>query len=235
MLRLFSNVRLFYILGTAIMLGSLGIGGLFGASALTGSVTHGGRGPQDYVVQEEQNESGATEEAADSSADAFRARQYSAPPALAIDPTRRYVVALMTAKGDVEIELFAHRAPLTVNNFLFLARDGFYDGIPFHVILPGFSVQAGDPTGTGRGGPGYELPQEAPGPFERGLVGMANGSQFFIALTGGKGFEGYTPFGRVIAGMDVVEQLERGDRIDSVSIREGVHTDAEPASPEAES
>jgi cyclophilin family peptidyl-prolyl cis-trans isomerase len=214
---IFGNVRLFFILGAAIMLGSLGVGGLYGSTLLTGAGGH--QNTQGFNLPDDEDGQ-APDAPAEEDALANDVRQYVAPPSLTIDPAGRYVATLMTENGDIEIELFADRAPQAVNNFLFLARDGFYDGLPFHVVFPGFSAQAGDPTGTGAGGPGYELPQEAPAPFKRGFVGMANASQFFIALTGSEQFEGYTPFGRVIMGLDVAERLQAGDVIRSVDITE---------------
>ena len=215
--RLFGNVRLFFIGGALLMLGSLGVGGLYGSSLFTGAGGH--QNTQGFNLPDD--EDGQEPDAlAEEDALANDVRQYAAPPPLTIDPAERYLATLMTEEGDIEIELFADRAPQTVNNFLFLARDGFYDGLPFHVVFPGFSAQTGDRTGTGSGGPGYDLPQEGPAPFESGFVGMANASQFFIALTGSEQFEGYTPFGRVTAGMEVAERLQQGDRIQSVTIHE---------------
>ena len=228
---LFGNVRLFYFVGMAIMLGSLGIGGLYGSSLFGGGGGHGGGGHQNargFNLPDE--ESGQAPDAKEDALDR-NVRQYGAPPLLTIDPAGQYVATLMTEEGDIKIELFAGRVPQTVNNFVFLARDGFYDGLPFHVVFSGFSAQAGDPTGTGAGGPGYELSQEAPGPFQRGFVGMANASQFFIALTGDEQFAGYTPFGRVTAGIEVAERLRQGDLIESVDIREAAVAGGEAGAP----
>jgi cyclophilin family peptidyl-prolyl cis-trans isomerase len=118
------------------------------------------------------------------------AKQYDNPPEMQIDPKKDYVAVLNTEKGDIRVNLFAEKAPVTVNNFVFLAKDGFYDDTTFHRVIPGFMAQAGDPTGTGRGGPGYRFADEASalklkhdGP---GVLSMANagpntnGSQFFI-------------------------------------------------------
>jgi cyclophilin family peptidyl-prolyl cis-trans isomerase len=117
-------------------------------------------------------------------------KQYDAPPAMQIDPKKHYTATFKTDQGDIVIELFADKAPATVNNFIFLARDGFYDGTTFHRVIDGFMAQGGDPTGSGRGGPGYRFNDEAgalalkhDGP---GVLSMANagpntnGSQFFI-------------------------------------------------------
>src|SRR3989304_712811 len=101
------------------------------------------------------------------------ARQYDAPPPMTIDPAKRYTAVLKTNRGDVTIRLLPEIAPVTVNNFVFLAREGFFDGCTFHRVIPGFVAQGGDPTGTGRGGPGYRFPDElSDTPFEQGIVGM---------------------------------------------------------------
>lgn len=118
------------------------------------------------------------------------AQQYSSPPSMTIDPSKKYVAVFHTQQGDIRANLFADRAPITVNNFVFLAREGFYSGTTFHRVIPDFMVQGGDPTGTGTGGPGYRFNDEAgalalkhDGP---GVLSMANagpntnGSQFFI-------------------------------------------------------
>lgn len=136
-----------------------------------------------------------------------------------IDPAKRYQAILRTTKGDITIELLAGEAPMTVNNFVFLAREGFYDGVKFHRVIKPFMIQTGDPTGTGRGGPGYRFPDELPPkhPYEPGIVAMANagpntnGSQFFICsgpqAAGLNQYPNYTQFGRVVQGMDVVQAL----------------------------
>ena len=117
------------------------------------------------------------------------AKNYDAPPPMVIDATKRYVATISTDKGDIVIELFADKAPQTVNNFVFLARDGFYDGVTFHRVIKGFMAQGGDPTGTGTGGPGYRFSDEFDPSLRHskpGMLSMANagpgtnGSQFFI-------------------------------------------------------
>jgi cyclophilin family peptidyl-prolyl cis-trans isomerase len=141
---------------------------------------------------------------------------YKQAPAMQIDPSKTYHAAVKTSKGEFTMELFAADAPITVNSFVFLAREGFYEGISFHRIVPDFVIQTGDPTGTGMGGPGYEFEDELNGPHEYGpgIVAMANagpntnGSQFFIG-TGewSKSLNehpNYTIFGKVIEGMDTV-------------------------------
>jgi cyclophilin family peptidyl-prolyl cis-trans isomerase len=142
--------------------------------------------------------------------------EYPSPPDLTIDLDGSYTATLHTTLGDITIEFDPAQAPLAVNNFLFLAGDGFYDDVIFHRVVPGFVVQGGDPTGTGRGGPGYRFRDEleGPGTYRRGTVAMANagpntnGSQFFICLKDLPGLpHAYTIFGQVTDGMDVVDQV----------------------------
>jgi cyclophilin family peptidyl-prolyl cis-trans isomerase/predicted DsbA family dithiol-disulfide isomerase len=143
--------------------------------------------------------------------------QYATCPIISIDQSKRYLATLSTAYGDIVVELFADRAPITVNNFVFLAREGFYDGVTFHKVLPGFLAQTGDPSGTGFGGPGYTFVDEITNGlnFDRaGVLAMANsgpdtnGSQFFITLAPAPQLNGgYTIFGQVINGIEVLLQL----------------------------
>ncbi|MGD2051638.1 MAG: peptidylprolyl isomerase [Acidimicrobiia bacterium] len=167
------------------------------------------------------------------------AGQYSAPPEMTIDLATSYAATLHTNHGDIEIAFDAARSPLTVNNFVFLASEGFFDGVIFHRVVPGFVVQGGDPTGTGTGGPGYRFRDEleGPGSYERGTVAMANagpntnGSQFFICLDDVGLPHAYTIFGKVTAGMEAVDAIaaapRRGERpvddcvIERVTISEG--------------
>jgi cyclophilin family peptidyl-prolyl cis-trans isomerase len=159
------------------------------------------------------------------------ATQYSAPPELTIDLDARYTATLHTNHGDVTVELLAAEAPLTVNNFLFLAREGFFDGVIFHRVIPGFMIQGGDPTGTGRGGPGYRFRDEleGEGTYARGTMAMANagpntnGSQFFIMHKDYGLPHNYTIFGRVVSGMDAVDAIaalptDRNDRPESEAV-----------------
>lgn len=147
-----------------------------------------------------------------------RATRFEQPPPMCIDPARTYVATVRTTKGPFNIALDAQRAPRTVNNFVVLARYHFYEGISFHRIIPGFVVQAGDPLGNGRGGPGYTIADELPveGEYELGSVAMANsgpdtnGSQFFV-VTGPSGASlppSYSLFGEVTSGLEVVEAIE---------------------------
>ena len=146
--------------------------------------------------------------------------QYSSCPQMTIDPSKEYIATLSTEKGDIVIELYPDKAPIAVNNFVFLAEEGWYDGVTFHRVLPGSIAQAGDPSGTGFGGPGYAFVNESSDMvFDKaGVVAMANagpdsnGSQFFITYNPRPDLDdGYTIFGRVIAGMDVAESISARD------------------------
>jgi len=164
---------------------------------------------------------------------ADRADMYSQPPQMQIDSNKTYVATISTAKGDVVVQLDASAAPLTVNNFVFLARQGFYDGLTFHRVEPGFVIQGGDPLGTGAGGPGYTVPAEIQLPHIEGAIAMArkadqvnperasSGSQFYITLAPTPFLDGaYTAFGQVIEGMDVVKSIAVGDVIEKITITE---------------
>jgi cyclophilin family peptidyl-prolyl cis-trans isomerase len=168
------------------------------------------------------------------------AKQYQSAPALQIDPAKHYTATFHTSRGDFGVELFAREAPVTVNNFVFLARDGFYNGTTFHRVIRGFMAQGGDPTGTGTGGPGYQFNDE-PGALagrhdQAGILSMANagrntnGSQFFITFGPTPHLNGkHGVFGRVVSGMDVVGNIRErdpdrdrqpGDTIMSIDISE---------------
>ncbi len=158
------------------------------------------------------------------------ARQYSSYPDMTIDPAKTYTAAIKTNRGDIEIDLFAAEAPKTVNNIVFLTRDGYYDGLTFHRVIPGFVAQGGCPHGTGTGGPGYKFEDETQGnphKHETGSLSMANsgpntnGSQFFICHEPQPHLDGkHTVFGKVTNGMDVVLSLEQGDFIEEIVISE---------------
>lgn len=158
-------------------------------------------------------------------------RQYEDCPPMTIDQTKGYVATIETEKGDITIELYAEEAPLAVNSFVFLAQDGWYDNVTFHRVVPGFVAQAGDPSGTGMGGPGYVFDNEVSPDLkfdQPGVLGMANsgpgtnGSQFFITHTSVPHLDGsYTIFGRVISGMDVVESLMPRDPSQSSDLPPG--------------
>lgn len=153
------------------------------------------------------------------------AKQYPAPPELTIDLDKAYIATIDTNHGEIVLELDPVRSPQTVNNFVFLARDGYYDGVIFHRVIENFMIQGGDPTGTGSGGPGYKFRDEieGPGTYSRGTVAMANagphtnGSQFFICHTDVGLPHSYTIFGKVASGLDTVDSIattatDRGDR-----------------------
>jgi cyclophilin family peptidyl-prolyl cis-trans isomerase len=145
-------------------------------------------------------------------------QQWSKPPAMEIDPAKRYTGTVETNKGSFEVEFYPDDAPKTVNNFVFLARAGYYDNTPVHRIIDGFVIQGGDPTGTGRGGPGYKFEDEPiKRNYELGTLAMANagpntnGSQFFV-IVGDSGRQlpkNYTIFGKVTSGMDVVNTIAK--------------------------
>ena len=158
-------------------------------------------------------------------------RRFTAPPARVIDPEKRYVAKMETDKGKITIELAAKDVPNTVNNFVFLACTGFYDGLNFHRVItnPPFVIQGGDPNGNGSGGPGYRFADEFSASWKHGTgyLSMANsgpdtnGSQFFITLAPQPSLDGkHSVFGKVIEGMDVVRAIRQGDKIVSVDIQE---------------
>ena len=156
-------------------------------------------------------------------------RRYQRPEQV-IDPTTKYTATIATDRGDIVVALDPAKAPKTVNNFVFLARDGFYDGLTFHRVVDRFVIQGGDPEGSGRGGPGYQFEDEpVQGEYIAGAVAMANagpntnGSQFFICTEDDrhKLTKSYNLFGQVVKGMDVVTQIRQGDVMRSVSISEG--------------
>ena len=159
-------------------------------------------------------------------------KEYANAPEMQIDPAKKYVAKFNTSKGEIEVELFAEQAPITVNNFVFLARDGFYDGLKFHRVIADFMIQGGCPRGDGRGGPGYRFDDEAgslalkhDGP---GVLSMANagpntnGSQFFITHVATPHLDGkHGVFGRVTGdGQAVVDAIRGGDTMTSVTIVE---------------
>lgn len=154
--------------------------------------------------------------------------QYSSPPDLTIDPTKTYRATISTSRGDIVLDLDPSQAPRTVNNFVFLAGDGFYDGVTFHRVIANFMIQGGDPTGTGSGGPGYKFEDEFMGNslrHERGVISMANagpntnGSQFFITHGPQPHLDNrHTVFGKVAEGMDVVDAVQQGDVMESVIV-----------------
>jgi peptidyl-prolyl cis-trans isomerase B (cyclophilin B) len=158
------------------------------------------------------------------------AQQWASPPDMQIDAKKAYAITMETERGSIELELYPEEAPITVNNFVFLARQGFYDDTQFHRVIPNFVIQGGDPTGTGAGGPGYRFEDElADNPLihETGMMSMANagpntnGSQFFITHSPQPHLDGrHTVFGRVVAGQDVVDAIQQGDHLTSVQVTE---------------
>jgi len=158
------------------------------------------------------------------------AKQYSSPPAMTIDPNKTFVATFDTSKGKIVVDLFPKDAPKTVNNFVFLAREKFYDGTKFHRVIENFMIQGGDPEGTGRGGPGYRFEDEFknnPRKHKVGSLSMANagpntnGSQFFITHIATDWLDGkHTVFGQVREGQDVVNKVAGGDTLKSVTIEE---------------
>jgi len=149
---------------------------------------------------------------------------------MAIDTNKKYTATLKTSRGEIVCDLFTKDAPATVNNFVFLAREKFYDGTIFHRVIPDFMIQGGDPTGTGRGGPGYRFEDECksnPNKHKVGTLSMANagpntnGSQFFVTHVATPWLDGkHTVFGQVTKGQDVVDKVQQGDKLESVTVVE---------------
>ncbi len=158
-------------------------------------------------------------------------KQWDNLPEMQIDTDSDYRVSMETSKGNIEIELYASAAPITVNNFIFLINEGFYNGVSFHRVIADFVIQGGDPTGTGTGGPGYRFQDEFdnnPNRHERGSLSMANagpgtnGSQFFICHSPQSHLDGrHTVFGKVTEGLDIVDQIEAGDEMIKVTVSGG--------------
>lgn len=157
-------------------------------------------------------------------------KQYASAPEMQIDESKSYTATIKTNRGDIVIDLFADKTPITVNNFVFLARDGYYDGVKFHRVIPNFMVQTGDPTGTGRGGPGYRFADEFHPDLRHsgpGILSMANagkgtnGSQFFITHVKTDWLDNqHSVFGQVREGQDVVDAIRQGDVMNEVVIKE---------------
>ncbi|MEX2245150.1 MAG: peptidylprolyl isomerase [Dehalococcoidia bacterium] len=214
--RVFSNFRLFAIIGAVGLVGGYALS-VSGGGAV---VTHGGAGGGDRGGVRGEGVVRRTPEPPDGESAPLRTvQQYTAPPGVLIQPAKSYTATITTERGEIVVELLPEAAPQAVNNFVFLAREGFYNGVGFHRVIPGFVAQGGDPTGTGLGGPGYELPFEpSTAAFEAGMLAMArpseagapnNGSQFFFALVRQPALDGEsTVFGRVVSGLDVLERLE---------------------------
>ena len=159
------------------------------------------------------------------------AKQFKTAPEMQIDPSKDYTATISTDRGDIKVQLFAQEAPMTVNNFVFLAKEGFYDGVKFHRVIEDFMVQGGDPTGTGTGGPGYKfadeqsalkLKHDGPGTLSMANAGPnTNGSQFFITHVKTDWLNGkHAVFGKVTQGQDVVDAIQQGDTMKSVTVTE---------------
>ncbi|HSH04055.1 MAG TPA: peptidylprolyl isomerase [Anaerolineae bacterium] len=158
------------------------------------------------------------------------AKQWKKAPEMQIDTTKEYQITMETNKGTIELVLYPQYAPKTVNNFVFLTREGFYDGVSFHRVISNFVIQGGDPTGTGSGGPGYRFEDEFKGnplKHETHMMSMANagpgtnGSQFFITHSPQPHLDGrHTVFGKVTAGGDVVNSIRQGDKMVKVTATE---------------
>ena len=164
--------------------------------------------------------------------------QWDSPPAMTIDTSKKYTAIIEMEKGELVLELFANDVPITVNNFVFLAREGFYDGSTFHRVIPGFMVQGGDPTGTGMGNAGYRFEDEfTHHQHEAGVLSMANSGpntnscQFFITYVPVHQLDGkHTVFGQLVEGMDVLKEITprdpnqnpqfAGDKIIRITIEE---------------
>lgn len=170
-------------------------------------------------------------------------KQWKEAPAMQIDPAKKYNAIVKTSLGDMTFELWTDSAPKTVNNFAFLANQKFYDGVIFHRIIKEFMVQTGDPTGTGRGGPGYRIVDELPpkSSYDKGILAMANsgvpnsgGSQFFIctgvACQGLNDYPNYTQFGKLTAGEDVLDKIASVEVVD-IEVQPGKLEHSKPTDP----
>lgn len=161
-----------------------------------------------------------------SASPAASTKRWSSPPPMTIDVNRTYTATITTEKGTIVLQLDPKLAPITVNNFVFLAKQGFYNGLTWHRVVPGFVIQGGDPTGTGSGGPGYQFKDEpVKGQYTQGCVAMANsgantnGSQFFICTANDTSLPPkYNLFGHVVKGMSVAKRIVVGDHMLKVTI-----------------
>ena len=160
-------------------------------------------------------------------------KKFSAPTQSGVDANKTYEATIQTARGAIVVELYSKEAPLSVTNFINLAKGGFYNGLTFHRVEPGFVIQGGDPSGNGTGGPGYTIPAEITSLHKHGEGALAaarlpdqvnpkregSGSQFYITLAPTPFLDNqYTVFGKVKSGMDVVKQIKRGDLITSIAV-----------------
>lgn len=223
---LFSNVKLFYIVGIIIMVGGLALSGgrMCGSGAANPTPTPLPVGTETATPSPDQITPTPTVE---------QVKQWPAPPEMTIDPTKTYTATITTNKGVIQVDLFAADAPNTVNNFVFLAQQGFFKNLPFYYVDAGSFAATGDPSlsasSTTKGGPGYEIPNEPNsrtfsvgtlGMFAGNANGMKAGSRFFIVLNPSLyGFTDLYPFGQVKSGMDVLQNLVVGDTVSSIDIQ----------------
>ena len=222
---LFSNVRLFYIIGIIIMVGGIALGG--GGARLCGNNTSSRPTATPEAVGTETPTPSPGQ--ITPTATVEQVKQWAAPPAMSIDPTKSYTAKITTSKGVIEAQLFATDAPNTVNNFVFLAQQGFFNGLPFYYVDAGYFAATGDPAGNGKGGPGYEFANEPNSrTFDAGTLGMfageadgmRAGSRFFIVLNPTRlDSTNFWPFGEVKSGLDVLQSLVKGDTVISVEIQ----------------
>ncbi|MGD0765055.1 MAG: peptidylprolyl isomerase [Dehalococcoidia bacterium] len=220
---LFSNVKLFYIVGVIIITGSLA-GGAAGYCRSTTTTNTASAQATAAALATPTPEANLTV-----TPTVQQVKQWSAPPAMTIDPTKSYSATIHTEKGDITADLFAADAPNTVNNFVFLARQGFYNDLPFYYVQSDLYAVTGNPTDTANGGPGYEIPKDtSTRPFTAGTLGtlagttadVQNGSQFFILFNpSGVATKDYVAFGQVTSGMDVAQSLVQGDKVLSIDIQ----------------
>lgn len=171
-----------------------------------------------------------------------KTKQWKEAPAMQIDPAKKYNATIKTSLGDMTFELWPNLAPKTVNNFVFLSKEKFYDGVIFHRVIKDFMVQTGDPTGTGKGGPGYRFNDELPvkNSYVKGTLAMANagpntqGSQFFICTgpncQGLDNLPNYTQFGKLTAGEEILDKIASVEVID-VEVAPGKKEHSKPANP----
>ena len=225
---LFSDVRMiravFILMAIGLVAGGFSV--IFASDLILGSNVPGDN--TGFVLPEDLDDNQGDEDPALEG----EVRQFDSAPQVTIDPSKDYTATIHTELGDIEVELMPDQALEAVNSFVFLAKEGFYDGLIFHYGDGTFSANAGDPACQaanasncrGDGGPGYALTEQAAGEFGRGVLGLANASQFFITLTESPSsleqFEGYTAFGRILSGLEVAEQVTAGTEIRSIEIFE---------------
>jgi cyclophilin family peptidyl-prolyl cis-trans isomerase len=222
---IFSNVKLFYIFGALIMTGSLATGWM----AVCGNKTNNAVAPTAVgtVVQTDTPTPSATDITPTPTVQ--QVKSWTTAPAMSIDPTKSYTATItVEGKGTIQVQLDAANAPNTVNNFVFLAQQGFYDNLPFYYVDASAFASTGDPAGNGEGGPGYQIADEpntqafdvgSLGMFQGSADGMRAGSRFFIVLNSTMlDSTNFWPFGKVTSGLDVLQSLAKGDVVQSIQI-----------------